>query len=324
MSTGIEKNSGDSASSDYDESSFCSNEDIGESDLSESDADDDDDNVEAIKDGRSSNNELLMGLMKLLTILTKRFPKELLQGFGTERTMISTEKADNDMRNENPLMDGSVVRLLWNSFLFENFDTTRATNVTSTEDGSIGSPLVHNEAPSLATVSAQHDPGQSKVSPGNGNVDVLRRRSDTLRDVAYSLLASIIIGQGVADDNGENINDRINVNLQTLMVHGLMPLRRRLERRRIASIAESEWGEIVLDGEKERKLSAVGSAQESCSLENRNNTDQRFQVHPHFLRDIYLQECGIGSLPMTIGQNNYCFGWKNVQCKERQQQQWWW
>ena len=38
---------------------------IGESDLSESDADDDDDNVEAIKDGRSSNNELLMGLMKL-------------------------------------------------------------------------------------------------------------------------------------------------------------------------------------------------------------------------------------------------------------------
>ena len=27
-----------------------------------------------------------------------------------------------------------------------------------------------------------------------------------------------------ADDNGENINDMINVNLQTLMVHGLMPL----------------------------------------------------------------------------------------------------
>ena len=29
-------------------------------------------------------------------------------------------------------------------------------------------------------------------------------------------------------------------------------------------------------------------APKKLSLENRNNTDQRFQVHPHFLRDIYL------------------------------------
>ena len=50
------------------------------------------------EDSKDEDDEILMGLLKLLTTLTKRFPRELLQGFGQDSSKTAGGKVEETRR----------------------------------------------------------------------------------------------------------------------------------------------------------------------------------------------------------------------------------